>query len=464
MTNVEESPVAPVRVDVVDDEGRTRPGRIRCRIGTNLQFDAEALASYFFARWEPVVFDALLLAAAVEFCDRIKRRLAYQWSREFELRLPVHKTSRWLRRDVAESLTDALEFLTGDRWRLEFVERKKTHDRPQQGLFELPPLEAPIVIPFSEGLDSKAVAGLVARVEGDRLIRVRLGSKAADRRKDASGRRQPFTAVPYKVSPGDGVRFVETSARSRGFKFALLSGLAAHLAKAKRIIVPESGQGALGPSFVPVGQAYEDYRNHPVFTEKMAVFLRALLGSDFRFEFPRLWSTKGETLRAFASAGGSRDWAKTRSCWQDHRHVSVNHRRRQCGICAACMLRRLSVHAAGLSEAAETYVWDNLRAPSFQAGAAHGFDKIDAQRDYAIAGTLHLDHLASLKRSPVHAHRLDVSAYQIARALNVQQSDVRKNIDNLLDQHEKEWNAFMDYLGPDSFVTNWIERAHDLAA
>ncbi len=74
-------------------------------------------------------------------------------------------------------------------------------------------------------------------------------------------------------------RFVESSARSRGFKFAVLSGLAAYLAKANKVFVPESGQGALGPAIVTVGQAYEDFRNHPRFTKKMSAFLKALLGA-----------------------------------------------------------------------------------------------------------------------------------------------------------------------------------------
>jgi hypothetical protein len=193
----------------------------------------------------------------------------------------------------------------------------------------------------------------------------------------------------------------------------------------------------------------------------MANFLKALLGGEFRFEFPRLWFTKGETLQEFVSGNGSpvNGWAKTRSCWQDNRHVSVNRHRRQCGICAACMLRRMSVHAAGLTEPAETYIWEDLRIGSFEEGAAQGFNKIDAQRDYAIAGTLHLDHLASLQHSKVHDHRLDVSAYQLARLLKAPKDHIRNRISKLLGQHEKEWNAFMEYLGPNSFVTKWTERA-----
>lgn len=40
------------------------------------------------------------------------------------------------------------------------------------------------------------------------------------------------------------------------------------------------------------------------------------------------------------------------------------------------MLRRLSVHAAGLKEPRETYLWEALEAPEFEAGAAKGFKNV----------------------------------------------------------------------------------------
>ena len=131
---------------------------------------------------------------------------------------------------------------------------------------------------------------------GDKLIRVRLGTKASDG-KALHKLRQPFTSVPYHVRADKG-EFVESSARSRGFKFALISGLAAYLTKAGQVIVSESGQGALGPALVPVGQGYEDYRSHPQFTDRMERFLEALLQHKVRFSFTQLWLTKAETLES----------------------------------------------------------------------------------------------------------------------------------------------------------------------
>jgi queuosine biosynthesis protein QueC len=448
-----------ISVEVVEAGTRARRGWVQCQISKNIEFNIEHLESFCFADWNPRVYDALLVAAAVEFADRTQRRPELTWQREISLRIPVDDPEHWSGKAVADALRDALFVLTGDQWDIGFYRRGRPLDAPHQWHFALPSGSS-AVIPFSDGLDSRAVAGLMSRELGDKLIRVRLGSKSYDQ--DASGRRQPFTSVPYKVRAG-AHQFVESSARSRGFKFALISGLAAYLAKAHRVIVPESGQGALGPALVTVGQAYEDYRSHPVFTERMEKFLFALLGHQVRFEFPRLWYTKAETLRKFVDeCQDGHTWSETWSCWQQNRHSSVDGKKRHCGVCAACMLRRLSVHAAGLNEPPETYVWENLGAVTFPSGAAASFkkNKITGKlRDYAIAGTLHLDHLAGLRSSPANARMLNLSAFQVSRSLNLPEADVRAKLDRLLRQHENEWKNFMISLGESSFIANWAVAA-----
>jgi hypothetical protein len=451
----DEETLPQCKVHVIERGGDPRVGWTTCEIDKHVKFSTESLASYFYAKWEPVVFDALLVAAAVEFCDKLRKRPKLGWGRQFDVRIPVHDVGAWNSEPVANSLKDALEFLTGDEWNLRFVRRQKVVLAPQQGLFSLP-TGAAAVIPFSEGLDSRAVSGLMTKELGDGLTRVRLGPKSFDRPRDADGKtyKYPFAAVPYDISTGQ--RNAESTARSRGFKFAVLSGIAAYLAKAQRIIVPESGQGALGPSLVTVGHSYEDYRNHPLFTERMERFLNALFHEKLKFEFPRLWHTKGETLTAYLALGKSDEWKTTRSCWQDNRHVSVDRHRRQCGICAACMLRRMSIHAAKLKEPKEAYVWEDLSASSFEKGAAKGYKKTKGvQRHYAIAGTLHLDHLATLRNNKIYQRVLDNGAFRLDPVLKFSPGEARKKLGRLLDQHEKEWKAFMKSLGRDSFVCNW---------
>ncbi len=88
------------------------------------------------------------------------------------------------------------------------------------------------------------MAGLVGKAMGDKLLRVRLGSKAGDL-ESLTQYGQAFATVPYSVQ-GEDRAFPESSARSRGFKFATISGVTAYLSKATQVVVPESGQGSLG--------------------------------------------------------------------------------------------------------------------------------------------------------------------------------------------------------------------------
>src|SRR5882672_3849888 len=234
-----------IQVDVVEPGIAARPGTLRCVINENLWFDTAKMESYFFAQWEHVLYDAFLLAAAVEFCDITQRRPAHGWGRDIQLCMPVHDAKHWEQEEVVRALHDALDFLTGDRWHVTMYARQHPVPPPRQGLFSLGH-DKSAVIPFSDGLDSLAVAGLAARELGESLVRVRLGGKKHHPCVPIL-RGEPFTSVPYKVCTGE-KRRAESSARSRGFKFAMISGLAAYLSRAHRIIVPESGQGALGPS------------------------------------------------------------------------------------------------------------------------------------------------------------------------------------------------------------------------
>ena len=276
----------------------------------------------------------------------------------------------------------------------------------------------------------------------------RLGDKQIDR-PEVDGVKRAFTTVPYSVP---GRRFAETSGRARGFKFAMLGALAAYLSDAHRILVPESGPGALGPVFA--GHHDGDYRSHPVFLHKMQRLIEALLGWDIAFEFPRLWSTKGQTLREAIAADPQMCWRTTRSCWQPNTQMSVRRKKRQCGFCASCILRRLSVHAAGQSEAPDTYMLEDLSAPSLEAGLAAGFSlgrQRKGQHGYAVAGALHLDQLANLAVGPP-SRTLARQIRELATALGQLEEDTSRNVRLMLGQHQAEWRSFLRSLSPSSFI------------
>jgi len=456
-------PAPQLRVDVVEGGGKPRRHRERCEIGHHLRFDASRLASYCLENWDNRVFDALVLAAAVQYCDHTRARSSVSWPRSFSVRIPVHEPDRWNSPEVSVPLIQALNLVTGDDWFIDFVGRRTTK-RPPRQQFLRPPTDPSAVVPYSDGLDSLMAAHLCEATSGRRLVRVRLGATPMSKGPAANGV-VPFASVPYKVSYAPR-RAVESSSRSRGFRFVLLSGVAAYLARTTRIVLPESGQGSLGPSLIPVGQAEKDYRTHPVFSKLMEDFLSSLLNFRPRYVLPHLWSTKGETLGLFLEKRPTdTSWRATRSCWQGPRHVSVKHKWRQCGVCAACMLRRMSVHAARAKEAKTTYVWEDLSVGRYEDGATRTFGKRQpkgAMHEYAIAGALHLEHLARLgRRLDENASELDLDVFRLAEALgspDLTEKQIRTRLLRMLKAHEQEWNAFLDDLGPSSFVTRWATR------
>ena len=223
-----------MKVAVREPRRSPQDGWLDCELNRNIQFSTEALESYAFSKWEPVIFDAMLVAASVEFADLSCRRPSLGWPRRLSIRIPVDDPARWEAAPVKDGLLKAVQFVTGDHWSINFSGRKGGLQNSAGDRLDLfPPSKA--VLAYSDGLDSLAVAGLAKACLGDDVVRVRLGGKGDA--KNASGR--PFVSVPYRVR----AERREATGMSRGFKFAMISGLAAYLTGANKIIIPESGQG-----------------------------------------------------------------------------------------------------------------------------------------------------------------------------------------------------------------------------
>lgn len=441
-----------IAIDVVEKGNQGRRGRTTLDLGRDVSFSTAGLESYAYAKWKPVMYDAMVLAAAIEYGDKVIKRPSSGWARQISLRIPVHDPERWNSPPVAATLKDSLEFLTGDFWFLEFVSRSTDAFPPRQDYLNFP-VKTQAVLAYSDGMDSRAVAAILGKSFGDSLVRVRVGKKKWDRLVGYNGK-EPFTTVPYSVACKKSDR--ESSARSRGFKFSLITAIAAYLADAEKILIPESGQGAIGPALITVGHGYPDYRNHPLFTIRMAKFINALLGTQIRFIHPRIWYTKGETLRASISLSGGSDWLTTRSCWRGNNWTSVNGKLRQCGVCVACMLRRVSVHAAGLVEPPETYITTDMSAKTLDEAMDKDFTRhCSAFREYAIGGILHMDHLADMAKSGANG-LVQRHATLIAPDLDLPSKDAETLLRDLLRRHAEEWRSYLNSLDTHSFVKRWV--------
>lgn len=445
--------------DVIYADEVARDGATACIVGRHINFEDDAMQFFVPGAWQPVIYDVMMLVAGVEICDHSKVRSKIDWARDLTLRIPVHEPERWNAPNVHASLVRALQFLTGDNWTVEFRQTEHRQSGPRQQCMDFE-LSADMIIPYSDGLDSRAIAGIYEQEYKEALIkRVRVGSNRIKTSKSGEAI-QYFENVPFsvkKVISGNG----ESSGRSRGFKFGVLAGLAAYLIGAPKVIVPESGQGALGPVLVNVGQSHYDRRTHPQFTALMTAFLEALFGKRIEFEHPVIFGTKGQSLAAYRALFPEHlIWEDTRSCWMDQRHASFDGQHLQCGICAACMLRRTSLHAAGYNERTDMYLWEDLNASEFEDGARKEFTRRNnSQFEYAVAGTLHMDHLAALKNDPA----LDVMALRhaipVAKAMGLTVDETQAKIIGLINTHAAEWSAFLENLSKGSFVRSWAEAA-----
>jgi ribosomal protein L31E len=404
------------------------------------------------------VDDLVLISGSVAFADRVvARKPSIAWRRNLSISIPVHKPDRWREPQLYRRLTETLDYLTGDNWTLTFTQRKhQTNIQPQARL----PLgsDKSLVMPYSDGLDSFAVARLVAaRNPGIPLVLVTTGNRknpALDESNSALSRCMYRVAIPFTLSSRGGlVRHREPSYRSRAFVFGIMAGIAAYLLSAKEIFVAESGQGALGPWLTPVGNEAPDVRLHPSFTRRIGALLKLVLGTEVTHIHPQLWKTKGETLQELAQLGLADGWWLSSSCARDQRHVSLDNKRIQCGICAGCLLRRQSLHAAGLTHNVDTYLWKNLNAPSLSRAVS---DRQTVRNDerQALCAVLEIQQFAEMHTREEH---LRIAAEDLSPFLNEGTDKVEEKLRRLIMAHASEWTQFRSALGRESFINRWLD-------
>ena len=417
-------------------------------IGSEIKCDENIFDSYHYDGWKDIHYDLLIVCAGVEYADRRWGRGILRWARHLHVTVPVLQLSTWQNPEVEKSLCTALRHLTGDQWKFTFVQSKGTSAPPRQGSLLDPQKE--FTIAYSDGLDSLSVLGLYN--ENNIAIPVRLVKP----KKETPKNKQPFDRLPFDVSVKQSN---EDSQRSRGFKFAALSAIAAQLSKVSRIIVPESGQGALGPVLLPLLKIYPDYRNHPTFFRLMEHFINTLLETKIRYEQPRLWYTKGQTIAESLKKSKitTENVIKTRSCWQQRHNVRFDGKFHQCGICAACLLRRMSLHAANVSEPNDTYTIADLKAAQFSDAVPKRNNLKAAGNlfEYGCVGTRHLQQLAAMSSAP--DTDLEPHAFELANSLGITMDNAQKKLRNMLRQHSAEWQAFAADQGDNSFLKIWTK-------
>jgi hypothetical protein len=339
--------------------------------------NSKKIASLFGETLNSLENDLLDIALACYVADRLslrqnKNQRLFQWTRSFKLKIAVRAMDIWSSDKIKENLSKLLQFLTDDLWGFEFVACKKQQNlTPIQGKL-FPPLDLPgKVALYSGGLDS--FAGSVQEVSNfpDHSF-VFVSGTTNSRQKSAQAKQVKaikalslrgihHVVFPFGIKWGKGPRYKEEpSQRTRGFLFLTLGVITALKAGIKTLHIYENGIGAINlPYDASQNGTMNSRSTNPLFIMKMESFLNKILGEPFQIINPFLFQTKGDMCKHESVQAMAQIIPLTFSC--DGFPVRTAGKS-QCGFCTSCLLRRLSLEAAGLAnlDDGDRYIADLL--------------------------------------------------------------------------------------------------------
>jgi hypothetical protein len=458
------SPVHQVHEFVVTEpEPRKHaPSEREIRLGTDVIISNDQLRQYLARRLQPEDVDLLLLAGVVARIDRtVKRHLASAWARRLHVNMCVHEPERWNRSEVRVSLQEALNLLTGDIWSFEFRSRSVEEQALQLNLFAEAPSQV-ATMPYSGGLDS--YCGLAswepAPTEHRLLVHTRNSqSSRALVNETLRGQAVHHVSVPIRLP---GISHAEDTYRARTFTFLVAAAVGARLGNGTDVVVSENGQGSLGPALVRFPGEHPYYSTHPLFTRRLSIMLKEVWadGHVIRFLHPAVWSTKGEILAQLSQRGSVPNWQVTRSCSRTNPRNKGSGAPSQCGVCGGCLLRRLSLDAAGLApfgSNAEGYLWADLSAERLEDAATFACDTTKNDRCIAVHAVVGMAALADFASAPANDHSVLTLAEDLAYGIGMSPEDAESRVRRLVQVHRSEWHSAIGKLPPSS----WLRQIAD---
>lgn len=329
----------------------------------NVRLEFDDLQDRFWRVIPPRWVDLLHIACYVFAADQAMSRgssaavedLGRSWRRSFRFRIPVHDIAFWRRSCVTELLTQALSFLSEDRYAFDFRPRdgrvvtQKRIDFPSDcfgGRIEE-------VILFSGGLDS--LAGAAQEVQGDRknviLVNHRSTPKLVSRherllhefRVGVTGPPPVHLAVRVNEEVSINQEFTQ---RTRSFLFTTLGAIVARMVRLDRLRLYENGVISINlPLAENVLGSRASRTTHPRSLRLLGELLGEVAETPFRLENPFIWCTKAEIVGSLARHSVASLIGSTVSCG---RTMARSNAHPHCGVCSQCIDRRLAVLATRL--------------------------------------------------------------------------------------------------------------------
>ncbi len=416
-----------------------------------------SIAGAFSNRLSKRSADWAELAVAIYIADRFSPRRDLRFHkginhrrRKIRVRIAVLDLPFWKSASTQKLLRDGLWILTEDDWRFEFIQRETPLTPCAQDFLFAEEIAGPIrVALFSGGLDS--FAGAAFQLQLPNLTHVFVSGVTHGRME--VGQRQQMS---HLQNGGDNdIRHIpvwyglkekkirdntlERSQRSRAFMHITLGAVAALHVGVDELYMYENGFGALNLPFDATQIGIETSKGaNPVFHRAMEKIIEAVSGRPFKIVNPFLFFTKAQALRQAHVGKFGVNLSETFSC---DRFPDWREGRSQCGTCASCILRRLSMEAADLEDydLGSVYARD-VKSRSFvpDSSTASILSHYEAQ-----ASTL--DKALNLE-NPWRALASDFpELYEIENALNLDgksEKIVRDALLKLLRNQVSEWKHF----------------------
>lgn len=340
----------------------------------DVQVHLAGLGAEAAARVPDVLVDALEIAAYAWAADLAiaRPRASRAARRAIRLVVPVREPELFARAEVRGALRELLAFVTDDDFEIEPVEAKhalpleRRVDRVDRvgrdggegadrggGVDERAPLDE--VLLFSGGIDSTAGAleAMAHARDGVALVTHELAPRTAARLASLVDRlrahARPGLAVSHVsawLQPRAGL-VRERSQGTRAFLWAVLAAIVARARGARNTRFYENGVVAFGlPFSAQVLGARAHLANRTAHPRSLALEARLFdaLGVASSIEDPFLFKTKAEVVGVLRAHGALDLLEQTLSC---SRYARGLYAARHCGLCAACIDRRLSTLAAG---------------------------------------------------------------------------------------------------------------------
>ncbi|MBI4935940.1 MAG: 7-cyano-7-deazaguanine synthase [Actinobacteria bacterium] len=269
------------------------------------------------------------------------------WARDITAHLPVRDPAYW--QSQSPALQEIFGDFTSDRIHLHFESEPNPSPAPRQRSQPFPDHDCVALV--SGGVDSFVGAvGLIA--DGRRTLAVSHTAAGATTRAQSRveevlvGMYSGFERVGLSAAKqGNSFPDPEKSQRSRSFLFLAVSALVASVGGTNEVFINENGPMAIHlPMTAARIGSLSTHTAAPAVLERVEALARMVLGSNITIRNTLLAMTKPEVVERGVQLGVGGPLAETVSCW------SIGRTSRHCGVCAPCLIRRISFEWCGTSD------------------------------------------------------------------------------------------------------------------